>query len=103
VYTPGTVMVVGGAKEVTACQIGQRAIGVISTNPAVKMNSELEGGTYIALKGRVPVLVSGPVTKGDELTCGPNGTAIVGSTKVIAIALATDLSNETKLIESVIL
>ena len=40
------------------------------------MNSELKGGTYIALKGRVPCLVTGPVTKGDQLVAANNGCAI---------------------------
>jgi hypothetical protein len=31
------------------------------------MNSELEGGTYIALTGRVPVLIDGYVVKGDPI------------------------------------
>jgi len=50
-YEIGTVMVVGGEKEVTASTaFGQRAIGVVSGSPAYMMNSELEGGTYVALK-----------------------------------------------------
>jgi hypothetical protein len=31
------------------------------------MNSELEGGTSVALKGRVPVRITGSVSKGDRL------------------------------------
>ena len=62
-YETGTVVIVGGDKEVTASTWGQRAVGVVSANPAYMMNSELEGGTYIALKGRVPVKVIGVVRK----------------------------------------
>jgi hypothetical protein len=75
-YETGTVVSIGGDAEVTACSTGQRAIGVVSANPAYMMNSELEGGTYIALKGRVPVKVTGAVKKGDNLIAGENGTAI---------------------------
>jgi len=67
------------------------------------MNSELEGGTYIALKGRVPVLISGPVNKKDTIVAGANGTGIAGSGAVFAIALETNLSDEVKLVECVIL
>ncbi len=75
-YEPGTVVTVGGEKEVTACKFGDRAIGVVSTAPAYMMNSELEGGTYIALKGRVPCFVIGAVRKGQRLVASENGYAI---------------------------
>jgi len=102
-YPSGTVVCVGGDAEVTAVQDGDFAIGVVSTNPAYMMNSELEGGTYIALKGRVPVLISGPVNKKDTIVAGANGTGIAGSGAVFAIALETNLSDEVKLVECVIL
>ena len=105
-YEPGTVVCVGGEKEVTASSSGKRALGVVSTNPAYMMNSELEGGTYIALKGRVPVKVHGPVNKGDSLIAGENGTAIAwnsDSGNVFAIALESNDSPEIKLVEAVVL
>ena len=69
-YEPGTVVVFGGEAEVTACDTqGSRAVvGVISTDPAYMMNSEAEG-QYVALTGRVPCKVTGPVAKGDLLIC----------------------------------
>ena len=69
-YEPGTVVVFGGEKEVTACdsQGSQAVVGVISTDPAYMMNSEAEG-QYVALTGRVPCKVTGPVAKGDLLVC----------------------------------
>jgi hypothetical protein len=105
-YEIGTVIVVGGEKEVTASSWGQRAIGVVSANPAYMMNSELEGGTYVALKGRVPVRVEGSVKKGDELIANNNGTAVVGvyhSNKVFAIALESNSNVSVKTIEAIIL
>jgi len=106
-YDTGTVVVVGGEAEVTAAAFGKRAIGVVSENPAFMMNKDLEGGTYIALKGRVPVKVHGPVKKGDKLLAYDNGTAIVGllskDIDVFAVALETNDSKEIKLVEAVIL
>ena len=105
-YEVGTVIMVGGDKEVTASKYGSRAIGVISENPAYMMNSELEGGQYIALKGRVSVKVDGPVNKNDELIAGNDGYAIANhenSYKVFAIALETNTDEGIKIIEAVIL
>jgi hypothetical protein len=104
-YEVGTVVVVGGEKEVTACSHGSRALGVVSANPAYMMNSELAGGTYIALKGRVPVKVYGTVNKGDRLVAADNGCAIRAhlSTEVFAIALETSNDAGVKTIEAVVL
>lgn len=75
VYEIGTVMAVGGVAEVTAADAStaHSVIGVVSEFPAYLMNSDLEGGTAIALKGRVPVKVVGDINKGDRLV--PSGTA----------------------------
>lgn len=105
-YDVGTVIAVGGDKEVTASSIGDRAIGVISANPAFMMNSELEGGVYVALKGRVPVKVEGAVIKGQKLVAGNNGTAHVGlptNNNVFAVALETSNDPLVKLVECIIL
>ena len=103
-YEVGTVVVIGGEKEVTAGSWGQRAIGVVSANPAYMMNSGLEGGTYIALKGRVPCKVTGEVKKGDRLIAGNDGAAMVGnvnSNDVFAIALEDN--NQSNTIEVLVL
>ncbi len=104
-YETGTVVMIGGEAEVTACSTGNRAIGVVSSNPAYMMNSELEGGTYIALKGRVPVKVIGSVTKGDRLTAGDNGCAMaIGECKdVFAVALESNNDTGVKVIEALVL
>jgi hypothetical protein len=105
-YDVGTVMMVGGDKEVTASKLGSRAIGVISENPAYMMNSELVDGVYIALKGRVPVKVIGPVAKGSRLIAGDDGTARVPGISfdnVFAIALETSTDDGIKIIEAIIL
>ena len=104
-YETGTVVIVGGDKEVTASTWGQRAVGVVSANPAYMMNSELEGGTYIALKGRVPVKVIWVVRKGDRLVAGDRGCAQVAQDRldVFAIAMESSDNDDVKLIESVVL
>jgi hypothetical protein len=104
-YEPGTVVVVGGTAEVTASQSGQRAIGAISTNPAYMMNSELQGGQYVALKGRVPVKVAGPVTKGARMIAGNDGCAIASESGIDVFAIALETSDEagTRLVECLIL
>ncbi len=105
-YEVGTVVCVGGEKEVTSTIYGDRAIGVVSANPAYMMNSELEGGTYIALKGRVPVKVIGAVRKGQRLVASNNGTAVAAvphANDVFAIALESSDDVGQKLIEAVIL
>jgi hypothetical protein len=105
-YEVGTVLMVGGEKEVTACQVGRRAIGAVSANPAYLMNKDLEGGTAVALKGRVPVKVRGAVIKGQKLIAGEDGAAVVSpvySGDVFAIALESNDSQEVKLVECIIL
>lgn len=105
-YEPGTVVMVGGDKEVTAADVNTRAIGVVSTNPAFMMNKDLEGGTYIALKGRVPCKVYGAVKKGDRLVAGPSGAAIAAHgnyANVFAVALESNGSDSVKVIEALVL
>jgi hypothetical protein len=105
-YEVGTVVVVGGEKEVTASSWGDRAIGVVSANPAFMMNRDLEGGTYIALKGRVPVKVVGAIHKGQRLIAANNGLATAGtlhSSDVFAIALESSNDIGIKLIEAIVL
>jgi len=67
-YEAGTVVVFGGDAEVTVTTQSNdfRVAGVISTDPAYMMNSEADG-QYVALRGRVPCKVVGPVKKGDIL------------------------------------
>jgi hypothetical protein len=62
----GDVVCFGGDKEVTACNIPSfhGVAGVVSTDPAYLMNAESEG-VPVALTGRVPCKVSGPVSPGD--------------------------------------
>jgi hypothetical protein len=105
-YEVGTVVAIGGEKEVTAARYGDRAIGVVSANPGFMMNKDLEGGTYIALKGRVPVKVTGSVQKGQKLVAADDGTAVAAvphANDVFAIALESNNNVEVKTIEALVL
>ena len=106
-YEVGTVLIVGGEREVTASVwVGQRAIGVVSDRPGLIMNEDLEGGTQVALKGRVPVKVIGQVRKGDRLIAAPDGCAMAveGShVDTFSVALESSLNTEVKLIEALVL
>ncbi len=106
-YPVGTVVMVGGNREVTASSFGKRAIGVVSENPAYLMNSQGKGQP-IALKGRVKVRVKGFVAKGDELIADNQGFATRVDAnfkdKVFAIALEGNEDTDTEnLIECIVL
>jgi hypothetical protein len=80
VYTPGTVVELGGSAEITKVKTdGSNAVfGVISTRPAFTMNGGAgENDTHppVAMTGRVPVRVTGPVRKGDRLISAGDGIA----------------------------
>jgi hypothetical protein len=70
-YSPGTVMIFGGDLDVTIAKVSHdtRIAGVVSTNPAYLMNDNFEQDNWVpvALTGRVPCNVQGPVQKGDLL------------------------------------
>lgn len=68
-YEPGTVVVFGGSEEITTTDVthNNKVAGVISTNPAYLMNNAEKEGIWlpVALQGRVPCKVKGPINKGD--------------------------------------
>jgi hypothetical protein len=110
-YEPGTVVVFGGDEEITVTteMADERVAGAISTNPAYLMNTG-QTGLPVALRGRVPVNVIGPVEKGDSLvTANVAGHAVsVGrdhryGQSVFAKALETNKDTNTKVITAVIL
>jgi len=104
-YPVGTVMVVamGGDSECTqSFAPGQIAVGVISEKPAFLMNRDAEGQA-IALRGRVPVRVIGPISKGQTVIASTDGRAIYGGVNPVAIALESSMDFNEKLVECVIL
>lgn len=79
-YAPGTVVQLGGVAEITRANdaLTEDVFGVISTQPAFTMNGSAgEDATHpaVAMTGRVPVLVTGTVKKGDRLVSAGNGLA----------------------------
>jgi len=110
-YAPGTVVVFGGEAEITISKdaADERVAGVISTQPAHLMNAG-QSGLPVALRGRVPVQVIGPVFKGDSLvTSSTSGHAqSVGRDRsyaqaVFAKSVETNTSPGEKIITAVIL
>jgi hypothetical protein len=110
-YAPGTVVVFGGEKEitVTTTHADARVAGAISTEPAYLMNSQAVG-LPVALRGRIPVNVIGPVTKGDSLVTSTHqgfaesiGVDQSYGQAVFAKALETNLDPGKKTIITVIL
>ena len=101
-YPVGTIMCVGGDKETTAASSSDVVIGVVSENPAYLMNATSEGQA-LALKGRVPVRVTGTVSKGQVVYADSNGT---GSTRIsdslVGVALEDSTSTGEHLVECVL-
>ena len=116
IYDNATVMGINidGDSEVTLWQTGMPLAGVISTNPAVQMNDMgIEPGStstkakmnpFIALKGRIPCLVSQPVKKGqwvipdvDGKAKGVDyGTPGINSYEIIGIAVGNSENGEVE-------
>ena len=78
-YAPGTVVVFGGNQEVTvnAVDSDTKVAGVVSTDPGFIMNEGLDAEfvAAVALTGRVPCFVIGPVCKGDMMVAAGLGRA----------------------------
>ena len=80
----GEVVILGGQEEITKCMEDKSdaVFGVVSNAPAYLMNSEAgNNDTHpaIALKGRVPVKVTGTGVAGDRIVSAGYGTARVAS------------------------
>jgi len=78
-YEPGTVVVFGGDAElsVTGQHASHTVAGIVTTNPAQVYNAECTAGegefvVELALIGRVPCKVIGPVIKGDLIVTSEN-------------------------------
>ena len=109
-YNAGTVVEFGGNTEVTISSISHSTAvaGIVSTAPAYLMNSHLEGEhvVAVALTGRVPCAVQGPVKKGTVLVSGivPGTAMAIDSLKfepgcVIGKSMSTIETAEIKPIE----
>ena len=99
-YDPGTVICIGGVYDITLCGLGDYPAGVISTNPAYLMNSELTAGLPVALVGRVPVRIFGSVTKGQRVYSDLMGRASKNAAgQLVGISLEDNASEGEKLVE----
>lgn len=104
-YEPGTVLIFGGHNEVTTTKVfcDHRIAGIVSTEPAHLMNSQLHGDfvVTVALRGRVPCKVEGPVNKGDLIVTSPTPGVATALTKDSALPssiciLGRSLENNTQ-------
>ena len=95
-YNPGTVVMFGGAQEVTIASADTTAVaGVVSTNPATLMNGALTGPNVVpvAFTGRVPCNVIGPVAKGDLMVSAGFGFAKTNNTPQIGQVIGKALQD----------
>tara|TARA_Y100000592_G_scaffold78311_1_gene123111 strand:+ start:3686 stop:5419 length:1734 start_codon:yes stop_codon:yes gene_type:complete len=100
-YEEGTVVAIGGDKEITKYKDGMPLAGVISFHPGVRMNVTEENiedplFPFVALKGRVPVKIKGSATKGDYIVADDDGFGVAckiencpHSNKLIGVAIET--------------
>ena len=97
-YMAGTVVMFGGSAEVTLADADTPAVaGVVSTNPAHLMNGGLTGSNVVplALQGRVPCQVVGPVHKGDLMVSAGFGFAKVNNTPAAGTVIGKALQEVT--------
>jgi hypothetical protein len=109
-YEPGTAVCFGGDHEVTQSTQRHctRVAGVVSTNPSYLMNAgyQTQHPVAVALQGRVPARVQGPVSKGDRLVTGSQpGTLQVLDVAhyqpgvIVGKALEDNPNTDTRIIE----
>ena len=108
-YVPGTVVSFGGMEEITQSSqdLDVTIAGIVSTNPAYQMNSQLQGRhvVTVALVGRVPCRVTGSVTKGAMMVSAGDGTARAEANPVMGSVIGKALEScdaETGIIEIVV-
>jgi hypothetical protein len=111
-YPPGTVVMIGGEKEITQCDTVncENVLGVISTEPAYLMNSlngteQVKIAPPVAMVGRVPVRTVGRVQKGDRLVSAGNGCARSANADhgaVIGRALENKDMDDEALLEAIV-
>jgi hypothetical protein len=112
-YNPGTIVSVSDSEdpdhEVDPTDISNihKVVGVVSTDPAFVMNSDLkeQNGKYnipIGLIGRIPTLINGPIKKGQYVTIDPVNPGVgkfsMTHTNMIGIALESKSTDEIGLV-----
>ena len=93
----GTVVEFGGEHEVQICNSHMSTLvaGIVTTDPAYLMNAEMDClyPVAIALQGRVPAKVIGPVKRGDMMVSTNNGCAISCAAPVMGTVLGKALKD----------
>ena len=113
VYTPGTVVELGGAAEITAVkyELSEDVFGVISDNMAFLMNNgagDNETHPAVAMTGRVRVKTLGTVRKGQRLVSTGDGHARAANEgeasafNVIGRALEDKYTSELGTVEAIV-
>ena len=113
VYTPGTVVELGGSAEVTAVkyELSEDVFGVISDNMAFLMNNgagDNETHPAVAMTGRVRVKTLGTVRKGQRLVSAGEGHARAAEEgeasafNVIGRALEDKYTSELGTVEAIV-
>ena len=112
-YPAGTVVEMGGLNEITSVkdELSENVFGVISTGAAYIMNAEAGSDKThpaVALSGRVPVQVIGPVKKGARLVSAGNGCARASNPgeitpfNVIGRALVDKATSDQGIIQAIV-
>lgn len=101
-YSIGTIVSIGGEKEITLCTDGNKIFGIISQSPGFLLNSDSDG-LPVALIGKTPVRLVGQISKGDPIGFNSNGVASLWTTssqgKVIGTSLEDSNIEDEKLIK----
>lgn len=96
-YPVGTVVSFGGEQEITisSARNDRRVAGVISDKPSHLMNAGLESEhtAIVALQGRVPCLVCGPIKKGDMMVSAGDGRAVANNDPLVGAVIGKALEN----------
>ena len=109
----GEVVILGGTQEITKCmeEKSNAVFGVVSDSPAYLMNAEAgnnDSHPAVALKGRVPVKLSGKGVAGDRIVSAGYGEARVATLdecttfNVLGRLIKDKYNEETALTECVI-
>ena len=108
-YSPGTVLHFGGEQEVSICNVDMcsKVAGVVSTQPGYVMNEGLSGEhvVVLALTGRVPTKVRGPIRKGDLIVSAGDGYARAENLPRVGTVIGKaleDFNGDTGVIEVVV-
>ena len=95
-YDPGTVVEFGGEYELTIASENSASVaGIVSTNPAYLMNSAIEADfpVAVALTGRTPCKVYGPVKKGQMMISAGAGHARASINPTLGTVIGKSLEN----------